>query len=113
VRTNKTFVTVNELLLPAVMNLPLEDAGFYSSLYQAVWFFFMDRFDLAGSGVSKENLLMILRNKNMQEQLVDGVQDILLACERGRFTGAGMTGDKKQLLDKIKYLLEKIDHSLL
>lgn len=106
-------VSIDELLLPAMLYLPIDDENFYAELYQGVWAFFSSRFKLSGSEISKENLLSILREKNLQEDSIAGVQDILLECEQGRFARARLSGDKNTLLATTKNLLNEIDKSLL
>ncbi len=104
---------VNELLQPATLLMHGADKAFYTSLRQAVCDFFGFHFNLSGSEMNKENIVAKMKERQLDQKLVDEIRAILQQCESGIFTTVDMGGDKPALLLRTKTVLTTIDQSLL
>lgn len=102
---------------PQALLQPAQDAAddkqFYRALQSAIWQFAAQRFNLSGSGMSKEALVgkteSIIKDRTLAGQL----QVILEKCEAGLFTNAELPESREALLQQTKELLEKTDAALL
>jgi hypothetical protein len=104
--------TIDELLVPVYALVESEDKQFYSALRLAIWEFFGQRFNLSGSQLTKDGLLSGLRERSIDGQLSQKIQDILQKCEEGMFTNASLAANKKELLDQARQSLGKIAQRL-
>ena len=90
-----------------------DDKNFYSSLQQSIWQFFNDHFNLSGSEMNKNVLLLKLTGRGIDKKLLTEVDDLLQVCERGMFTNANPGRDKETLLKQTRLLMEEINQLLL
>lgn len=109
----KIGLSIEQSLAPASLLINADDKTFYSSLSQSIWNYFGTHFHLSGSEMSKENIIVRLKESKVDEELIAETNNILQQCEAGVFTNANLSVDKTLLLDKAKKILEKISESLL
>jgi len=109
----ETVPTVNDILVPADLLIKTEDKKFYTSLQQSIWQFFSIHLHFTGSEMSKKYLAVRLKEKQVDQKLIDGIHDILQQCEAGMFADVDFTGNKHDLLQQTKETLEEIERRLL
>jgi hypothetical protein len=109
----KTALPVNEILAPSFLLVHADDKSFYTSLYQAIWSFFSNSFNLSGSEMNKRTLTIKLKENKAGPELIEEIQHLLQQCEAGMFTNADLLYDKNGLLQKTKITLEEIGKRLL
>ena len=109
----KGSLSVEEVLASTALLLQGDNKQFYYSLRQSIWIFFATHFNLSGSEMSKENIIIKMKEKNLDMNIVDELQGILQQSEAGLFTNVNITDDKVRLLSRTKEVLEAINKSLL
>ncbi|MBN8878570.1 MAG: protein BatD [Sphingobacteriales bacterium] len=99
---------VTGLLQPASILQEAEGHSFYAALRTAIWQFSSQKFKLSGSSMNKRSLQEELQQANITYADQQELLRILDACEEGLFTGALETGNRKELLEETRHLLQKI-----
>ncbi len=99
---------VEEIIKPQLPETTDGDS-FYSTLHQAAWKFLSQRFQLQGSEMNKQMLAHKMNDAGIASSTTNELLQILQECEAGIFTKAELSEDKKELLDKMKKLLENIN----
>jgi hypothetical protein len=108
-----SFSSLATILQPATVFAGADDKVFYTILRDCIWKFFSDRFVLAGSQVNKYNLSGAMLNKRIDKDSQTAILQILAHCETGIFTDVEGMGQKQDLLEQARQILEKIDAQLL
>ena len=93
----------------------LQDApgkSFYEALRSAIWQFLGHHLQLAGSRMSKQDMMQALQERNISLSERQQLNNILEACETGIFTNAD-TGDVKgELMKETRQLLASLEQKL-
>jgi hypothetical protein len=89
----------------------LHDSGFYQYLQSGIWQFIGDRYNLAGSSMSKSNLLSVLTQRQTPEADQQELLQLLQETETGIYTIASLDHDREALLSRAEVLLGKLDES--
>jgi hypothetical protein len=106
-------LSAEQMLSPASLLVKADDKIFYAALRQSFWNYFEFQFNLSGSEMSKDNIVVKLKESKVNEELINELKNILQQCETGIFTNANLLVDKSQLLNKARKILGKINESLL
>ncbi len=109
----KPAISAQQALEPVYHQLQGDDKDFYSSLQQSIWQFFNYHFNLLGSEMKKNTLLVELTGRGMDKKLLTELDGLLQVCETGMFTNATLGRDKEALLEQAKVLMEEINQLLL
>lgn len=102
-------LSVAEILKPLNLSPVMNDKGFYALLRSCIWNFFTIHFGLSGSQMSRQNLLVVMHQKNVDEKSREDILEILQQCDTGIFTDAVTNLDRAALFARTKTVLEKID----
>lgn len=102
-------LSVKEMLAPAYIHSETGDKNFYSSLHQCIWNYFRQHFHLSGSDMNKDSLKRKLEEKQISQNDINTVMDILEECEASMFTNAEIAHNKEELLKKATTILEQIN----
>lgn len=105
--------SIDELLSPATQSAETGDPGFYQQLQKSIWNFAGHHFKLSGSGSNKSLLVMNLQNKQVDEDLIANLLEVIHQCEEGVFGNFSSSANKKALVDETKTIMEKIHAQLL
>jgi hypothetical protein len=97
-----------ELLANAYMLVPAADNSFYRVLQRAIWDFFRQHFDFAGSAMSKESLATKLGEKRIDPSLKARIMNVLQHCETGIYTGFVENENREVLMNDIKDALGQV-----
>ncbi|HEX2629701.1 MAG TPA: BatD family protein [Chitinophagaceae bacterium] len=108
-----TYKTPAELLSNAYMLVPAPDNSFYRVLQRAIWDFFRQHFDFAGSGINKHSLAAKLDERNIDPQLKTRIMNVLQQCETGIYTGVVQDENRETLLNEVKGALDEVHADLL
>jgi hypothetical protein len=100
--------TVDEILKPAYLLIPAADKDFYGVLRHSIWEFLGQRFGLTGSMMNKNLLKQQIETQTAGEKQAGPLLDILDQCEAGIFTNASLSGNKEELLLKVRTELESL-----
>lgn len=98
--------TTEEILYPVLQLLDGSDREFYSSLYHTIWSQLGAQFHLSGTEMNKQVLglkLMQIEFSGREELL-----SIIQTCEAGMFTSAQMEGNRMELLERVRQLLNEL-----
>jgi len=87
----------------------VHDPGFYQYLQSGIWQFIGDRYNLAGSSMSKSNLLAVLTQRQTPEADQQELLQLLQETETGIYTVASLDHDREVLLSRAELLLGKLD----
>lgn len=88
----------------------IQQPGFYQSLQSGIWQFLGERFNLAGSGMSKQNLQAVLMQQQTPENDRQDLLQLLQETETGIYTQANLEHDRQALLDRAEQLLRRLDN---
>ena len=86
-----------------------EPPAFYATLHRAIWDYFQDYLDIAGSARNKDSLFGLLREKGADEEAIQSLSAILSDCETGIYTHAAPGKSKLVLLEETRLLLENMN----
>lgn len=103
-----TYQTPAELLANAYMLVPAADNSFYRVLQRAIWDFFRQHFDFAGSGMNKDSLAAKLEERKIDPLLKARIMNVLQQCETGIYTGIMQDESREMLLNEIKSALDEV-----
>ena len=106
-------ISVQQVLAPVYHQIDGDDKNFYSSLQQSIWQFFNYHFNLTGSEMKKNILLLKLAGRRIDKTMLRELDDLLQVCETGMFTNANPGRDKEALLEQARLLMEEINQFLL
>ncbi len=104
--------TVDELLGPAYAAIGRDDRKFYSTLHQCAWNFFILHFQLSGSDMNKDKLILKMRATGITPSTIDAIDLVLRKCEAGMFTRADIAENKEELLRHTEEVLKNISSDL-
>ncbi len=105
---NKNRFTVAEILQPAYAFSAADNKIFYNILRNCIWNFFTEHFGLTGSTMNKYSLSIAMQQKEIDEKSKTAILGILDHCETGVFTNVEFAGEKNELLEKTKEVLQEI-----
>lgn len=87
-------------------------AAFYEAIERAAWTYLSDRLSIPTAELNKENIASILRTKNVSEELIKEVVDVLSTAEFARYAPqAGQT--MQELLDRTANLIDQLENQKL
>jgi hypothetical protein len=104
--------SIENLLEPAYEAAHGEGNQFYSILYEIIWKFSAEQFNLYGSEINKETLTVKLNEAKIGSDITGQLIQILNMCEAAKFTNASLFHDRSQLLSETQNLLKDIRESL-
>lgn len=82
-------------------------------LYRAVVEYVGDKFNVEASGMTSADARTLLRERGMDETLVDGLAQVLRNCERERYAAAKLAPNELQvLLEAAELALEQLDAAI-
>lgn len=90
-------------------NLGSTDREFYAGLLQSIWRFFELKAGLSGTGMNKNGLFEILQGKDVDQELLASLGEVLHTCEAGMFTQVSLHLDKKVILEKTREILQELE----
>ncbi len=108
----KTYVPLEEILMPASAMIASNDKSFCEELKQTIWNFFYNRLTPGALPTNKIELANVLRNKGIRQSLVDQLMEIIRQCETGLYTNAEINVDKTRLFRDARNTLDGIEESL-
>ena len=85
-----------------------EDAAFYEEIERAAWTYLSDRLSIPQANLTKENIADILRSKNVSEEQVKEVTDVLSTAEFARYAPAA-AGSKEDLYNATAKLIDNLE----
>ncbi len=86
--------------------------AFYEEIERAAWTYLSDRLSIPTAELNKENIATILRDKNINEELIQEVVQLLSTAEFARYAPA-MAGEPKQVYETTAKLINKLADSAL
>ncbi len=104
----KTVVSVEKFLLPAAINLHVEDKSFYLSLSRAIWNYLSATYILTGSEMSKQIFIEKMKSSGTANDSINELIGILDKCETGIYADAVLTEDKTKLLERTGDILKTL-----
>jgi hypothetical protein len=102
---NPVLPGVDEIMLPAKQTILENDKSYYTALRGCIWRFIDIYFDIRGSGVSRNGLVSLLQQNEVDHISQQELLDVLEKCETGLFTDARIDIDNNDLFAKTKHLL--------
>ena len=108
----KPAISAQQALEPVYHQLQGDDKDFYSSLQQSIWQFFNYHFNLTGSEMKKNILLLKLAGRGIDKRMLTELDNLLQLCETGMFTNANPGRDKEALLEQARLLMEEVNQLL-
>ncbi len=81
---------------------------FYEEIERAAWTYLSDRLSIPTAELNKENIAAILREKNINEELIQEVVQLLSTAEFARYAPA-MAGDPKEIYTATANLINKLE----
>ena len=108
----KPAISAQQSLEPVYHQLQGDDKDFYSSLQQSIWQFFNYHFNLTGSEMKKNILLLKLAGRGIDKRMLTELDNLLQLCETGMFTNANPGRDKEALLEQARLLMEEVNQLL-
>lgn len=84
---------------------------FYAALSTALWGYFSDKFHIPGSRLSKEVILETLQSKEIEEDTVKRIEDVMNRAEMARYTALA-TNNPEEDYELAANLLTEIEKSL-
>jgi hypothetical protein len=106
-------LSIENLLEPAYEAASIEGNQFYRTLYEIIWKFAAEQFELSGSEMNKQTLGAKLNETNVDSNISVELFEILTECEAAMFTNASLFHDRSQMLSATKKVMEDISSSLL
>ncbi len=103
----------DDILQPATEVIDAADNQFYSSLYQLLWKYFVENFNLEGSGMNRNKLIFTAEQKGLSKEIIDKLEMILSECETGQFTNTSPVLEKTLLLQSAKEVINAVESKLL
>jgi hypothetical protein len=100
---------IGDLLTDATGLVAGDAPAFYATLHRAIWDYFQEYFEIAGSARNKETLFSLLRGKGADEEKIDSLATILSDCETGIYTNTVSGKSNAVLLEETRVLLEKMN----
>lgn len=85
---------------------------FYNEILSALWGYLSDKFAIPSSQLTRDSISDKLTEKNIPEETIKKVIDILDQCEMARYTPESMSDDKmKTVLAETEQVMESIEKS--
>jgi len=81
-------------------------------LAKALWGFLGDKFSISFSDLSRENCYASMRNRNVEEDLISEVDQLLASCEYSRFSPSGKGESPEELFKKTGEIIRKLESVL-
>lgn len=85
-----------------------QDAAFYEEIERAAWTYLSDRLSIPQANLTKENIADILRSKNVSEEQIKEVTDVLSTAEFARYAPAA-AGSKEDLYNATAKLIDNLE----
>jgi hypothetical protein len=89
-----------------------EDKDFYNETIKALWGYVADKLDMETSMLSRENVSDALQEKNIPEDLIDKLLDIIDECEYAHFAPAADDTEKQRIYSDAVSLITKLEQKL-
>ena len=86
--------------------------AFYEAVERAAWTYLSDRLNIPTANLNKENIASILRDKQVSEQLIDEVHQVLSTAEIARYTPSA-EGAMQQLYEQTASLINRLENQKL
>lgn len=100
--------TIEELLAPVNAVITGESSQFYSALHTVLWKFAAEKFDLSGSEMNKQTLIVKMKDKGFDSSLTNRLLYVLEQCEAGIYTTVTLEEEKQTILTEAKEMLNSI-----
>ena len=113
-RLAKAGKVARKRLRKAHMALDSSDNGarFYEELLKGLWGYLSDKLSIPGSELTRENIAAALRERNVPDETIDRVIDILDQSEMARYTPESMSKDTMSaILRQTEEVMEAIQKS--
>ena len=85
-----------------------QDAAFYEEIERAAWTYLSDRLSIPQANLTKENIADILRSKNVSDERIQEVTDVLSTAEFARYAPAA-AGSKEDLYNATAKLIDNLE----
>ena len=85
---------------------------FYDALLRAVWLYLSDKLNIPIAELSKESASTALASKNVKDEIVNGLFEIISECEFARYAPPSDTVNTEQLLDKTVKFIVRLQQEL-
>lgn len=105
----RVYLSSADALQPAAILQEAAERDFLQALRQSVLHFFQDRLPVAGSNLSKQELLHLMQAKGVEDTVQRQLLQILETCEAGLYAPVDAGLDKSALLDQTRQLLKQIE----
>lgn len=102
------YISPTEMLEPAMQMIPAESKDFYTALQQCTWNFLEQYFDFSKTGRSKHSLRQFLLAQQTDPKIIAEFEHLLDTIGAGIYTGAEMVGTRSELVDTMRYQLERL-----
>lgn len=83
---------------------------FYQEISQALYGYIGDKLNISGANLSRENILLILRNRAVKEETISQLMQTLDNCEYARYAPAAVSGDLTSIYNSTVELITKIEN---
>lgn len=89
-----------------------EEAPFYEELSKALWGYLADKFNISLSELSMINIQSHLQAKNVEQQQIEEVIQILESCEFARYAPKQLLHNRQDLYNSSIHIISNIEKSL-
>ncbi len=103
---------VDSVLQPARIMMQADDKSFYTELDKSIWNYLGHLLNISGSEMSRNTLVATMKEKQIEENLINDLTGILNQCEMGIYAGALIADNKQKLFDKAKVCLKAINEKI-
>ncbi len=83
--------------------------AFYEAIERAAWTYLSDRLNIPTANLNKENIVSILRSKQVDEQLIEEVKQVLSTAELARYAPSAESA-MEQLYKQTSELIDKLEN---
>jgi hypothetical protein len=90
------------------LDIAVDEPGFYSAVYHAVWQTAAKKFALQGSKMNKEILKLVMSANNVPPDTIDQLLEVIRQCEIGMFTGAVPDYQPSAILQNAREIIREI-----
>lgn len=94
----------------AIKYLNKSKTGLHTTIENSLQLFMFKKWNLKRSKFNKEDILSVLKNKQVDETLVNEFNQIIEACEMARFTSIETHANEQDLKDQAVGLMEKLEN---
>ena len=89
-----------------------QDEQFHESLLKAFWGYLSDKLGIEVARLNRDNAVVALQARNVDQELVDGLVKIIEQCEYARFAPAGGSQARQELYKQAESVMSKMERKI-